>query len=353
MLSPFFAKHLNSIIKVLISAVVLCIVFYFVPLSKVFAVVLVAKPLWVVAGILFQILLRVLTALRMQTIASVQGLETSTKAMMRIVFSSTFYNILAPGALVGGAVTYVKYRQLGVKPVSAVANIYANKLFELLVVVLPAPLFWFIDKGFSLHLILAYGLLMVFGFWYAFVLFYGRHGTLYWLESKINQQRTLAVFRALATLCQQIGKIGQISPRVMISLILNSAMYSLLAAVATLCFGYALNFEVGLLTILWVYPVIYLLALLPISISNIGVREVSMIILLAAYGVTTTEAVAWSVLMYCGPLSCAFIGMVIEAEHFLWRTGNTQQPASSRQEMIKQRPERGSNGGKSDGASHS
>ena len=350
MQSPLFAKYLNSIlIKAVISAGVLCIVFYFIPLTKVFDVILVANPFWVVAGALFQILLRVLTALRMQTIASVQELDISLPAMIRIVFTSTFYNILAPGALAGGAVTYVKYRQLGVRPVSAVTNIYANKLIELLVVSLPAPLFWFIDKGFSLYLILAYGLVMVVVFWYAFALFFGRLGSLQWLESKINRHGTTSVHRALTALCRQIGKIGQISHRVIFALLLYSAMYSLLAAVAILCFGYALNIEVGLLTILWVYPVIYLLAFLPISISNIGVREVSMILLLTAYGVTTTEAVAWSVLMYCGPLSCASIGLLMEAEHFWWRTENAQQLAPARQEMIVRHQNRkgGSNEGKS------
>ena len=349
MLSPSLAKKLNPIfIKAAISVGVLCMVFYFVPISNVFTAILAADPLWVVVGIFLQILLRVLTALRMQTIANAQHLGTSNMTMIRIVFTSTFYNILAPGALAGGAVTYVKYRQQGVKPVAAVANIYANKSIELLVVSLPAPLFWLIDKGFSLHLIVAYGLILVLGFCCAFALLFGRFGNLHWLESKINHHGQSVVHQTLAALCRQVRQIGQISYRAITSLIAYSAMHSLLAAVAIICFGNALNFEIGLLPILWIYPVIYLLGMLPISISNIGVREVSMVMLLAPYGVATTEAIACSVLMYSGPLFCGLIGLMLEAEHFWLRKESGREIDSTVCQVVarrKQDTEGGSNEG--------
>lgn len=334
--------HLNSIpVKAAISAGVLAMVFYFIPLSKVYDVILVANPLWVIAGVLLQILLRVLSALRMQAIAIAQGVDATLSMMMRILFTSAFYNILSPGALAGGAVTYVKYRQEGVRPAPAVANIYANKLIEILVVVLPAPLFWLIDQGFNLYLILACGVVVVMVLWQSLAFFFGRPGNLQWLESKINRHGVTSLHRALAALCRQIEKIGQISHQMTLVLLLYSALYALLAALAILCFGYALNFEVGLVAILWVYPVIYLLALLPVSISNIGVREVTMILLLASYGVTATEAVAWSVLIYCGPLSCALIGLAIEATHLWRRTEESRQIAPARQETSQQHKQKG------------
>jgi uncharacterized protein (TIRG00374 family) len=298
---------------------ILCAVFYFVPFSEVFAVISLTNPLWVVAGISLQILIRVLNALRMQTIANAQRLDTSYLTMIRIVFITAFYNIVAPGALVGGAVTYVKYRQQGVKSVAAVANIYANKSVEILVVSLSAPLFWLIDKDFSLSIILAYGLSMVIGFYVTFAFFFGRFGNIQWLKSKIDHHGQSVIHRTLVALCHQVVQIGQMSHRSLASLVVYSGMYSLFAAVAIICFGNALSFKVGLLPILWINPVIYLLAMLPISISNIGVREVSMIMLLAPYGVASTEATAWSLLMYSGPLCSALIGLILELEQLWFR----------------------------------
>ena len=303
-------------LKAAISIAVLSLVFYFVPISNVYSAILVADPLWVFVGTSLLILLRVLTALRMQMIARAQSLDTNSLTMMRIVFTSAFYNILAPGALAGGAVTYFKYRQQGVNPVAAVANIFANKAIQLLVVSLSAPLFWLIDKGFSSYAIVSYGLFMTACFSYAFALLFGRFGTLRWLESKIKRHGQSVVHRSLTALCQQLVTIGQISHRTIFFLVVYSAVHSLFAALAIICFGNALNIDIGLVPVLWIYAVIYLLGMLPISISNIGVREVSMIMLLAPYGVLMTEATAWSVLMYSGPLVCALIGLMFEAEYF-------------------------------------
>jgi len=66
-------------------------------------------------------------------------------------------------------------------------------------------------------------------------------------------------------------------------------------------------------TLCWVFSVIFLLALLPISFANIGVREASMIFLLAPYGVSAVEATAWSLVMYTGPLLSAVTGGMLEA----------------------------------------
>jgi hypothetical protein len=324
-------------VKAVISVAVLSLIFYFVPISSVLGAIRIADPVWVIVGIALLILLRVLTAFKMQVIANTQGLDTSSLMMMRIVFTSAFYNILAPGALAGGAVTYLKYRQQGIEPIAAMANIYANKAIQLLVVILSAPLFWLIDKNFSLYLVAGYTVVMVVGFGLIFGLFFGRFGNLRWLAAKIANHGQSMVHRALMALCQQVGKIGQLSHRTLFFLIVFSAMHTLFAALAMLCFGNALSAEFDLIPVLWIYSAIYLLSLLPISVSNIGIREASMIMLMLPYGVSMTDATAWSVLMYSGPLSCALIGMLLEAEYLWLRKRSVAGNGSSTHRLVSQK----------------
>lgn len=278
-----------------------------------------ADGFWVMMGIGFQILLRALTALRMRAIAHAQNLNMSTLTMMRIVFSSTFYSIFAPGSLAGGAVTFVKYLQHGAKPISAMANLYANKFIELLVVTLSAPLFWLMDKGFSFPWVLGYICMMVIGILMAFAIFLGRYGSLQWLATKINSHGQSLMRRKLAAVWIQIRQVGQVSKGILFSLVASYLMNILFVALSILCYAKALSIEVGLLPILWIYAIIFILRILPISISNIGVREASMVVLFAPYGVAATEATAWSLLMYSGLLFCGFIGLLIEAEFFWLR----------------------------------
>jgi uncharacterized protein (TIRG00374 family) len=337
MLHSYPASNLNTtIFKAAISIAVLCLVFYFVPVTSVVDTILLAEPAWVIAGVLLLVSLRVLTALRMQMIAKAQGLDTSSLTMLRIIFTSTLYNALAPGALAGGAITYLKYRQQGIEPVAAVANIYASKSIQFLVVLLSAPLFWLIDKDFSLYYVTGYALFMIIGFSSAFALFFGRFGTLRWLAARISAHGQTTVHQALSALCRQTDKIGRISHKTIFYLVVYSTLHSLFAALSILCFGEGLNIEIELVSVLWIYSIIYLLGILPISISNIGVREVSMIMLLAPYGVSTTEATTWSILMYSGPLCCAMIGLLMEAEHLWMRESNVAAVGSTDRDVVLQ-----------------
>jgi hypothetical protein len=64
--------------------------------------------------------------------------------------------------------------------------------------------------------------------------------------------------------------------------------------------------------------------MLPISVSGFGVREGTLIALLAPYGVGGTAAVAFSLLLYSRNLLLALVGGVLE-------TGNLLFPAKRKE----------------------
>jgi drug/metabolite transporter (DMT)-like permease len=76
--------------------------------------------------------------------------------------------------------------------------------------------------------------------------------------------------------------------------------------------------------------------MLPISVSNVGVREAGMIMLMVPYGVSMTEATTWSVLIYSGPLSCALIGLLLEAEHLWLRKKSVASVDSAGHQLVEQ-----------------
>jgi len=63
--------------------------------------------------------------------------------------------------------------------------------------------------------------------------------------------------------------------------------------------------------IFWIFPIISLLASLPISTAGAGVREGASLILLTRYGIEPSEAVAASLLTFLGNLVWAAFGMVL------------------------------------------
>ena len=74
----------------------------------------------------------------------------------------------------------------------------------------------------------------------------------------------------------------------------------------------ASNIVVPLGTLIWISGVLYILGRLPISIGNLGVREVALVGLLPLYGVDKSSALLMSITVFCGLLFRALIGAICQ-----------------------------------------
>lgn len=74
----------------------------------------------------------------------------------------------------------------------------------------------------------------------------------------------------------------------------------------------AMDLAVGLAAIAWIRSVTLLLALIPISIAGLGVREASFIAFLGEYGVTSGQAFAFSMATFTIQLILGAMGAAIE-----------------------------------------
>jgi uncharacterized membrane protein YbhN (UPF0104 family) len=72
----------------------------------------------------------------------------------------------------------------------------------------------------------------------------------------------------------------------------------------------------SLATIAWTRAAAVLIAVLPISISGLGVREGAMVVLLAPYGIAAADALAYALLAFATTiLAVGLLGSLLEA----WR----------------------------------
>lgn len=80
----------------------------------------------------------------------------------------------------------------------------------------------------------------------------------------------------------------------------------------------SLDVHLSLLTIGWVRVVIQGLMMLPISLSGIGIREGSLVLLLQEYDVEPSDAVALAFIMFAVNVVMNSLGGVLELANFLW-----------------------------------
>ena len=110
-------------------------------------------------------------------------------------------------------------------------------------------------------------------------------------------------------------------------------MATIAGIVAVSLFGYALfvvsawvlleamSLPVGLAAIAWIRSVTLLLALVPVSVAGLGVREVSFIAFLGEYGVTSGQAFAFSMATFAIQLLLGAIGAGLELSRVFARPG--------------------------------
>ena len=92
--------------------------------------------------------------------------------------------------------------------------------------------------------------------------------------------------------------------------LLGVAAYALVAA--------ALGLELSLVTVAWARSAALLLAILPVSVSGLGVREGAVVVLLAPYGIAAPDAMAFSLAGFTATtVVSALLGGVLEIRRTL------------------------------------
>ncbi|MGB3623699.1 flippase-like domain-containing protein [Ketobacter sp. MCCC 1A13808] len=301
------------VLKILVCACAVFVVWLVTPVNEMVDRVRDSDWLWLAFAIFLQILLRLLTALRMYWLAILQKLTLTFPNFLLIVFTSSFYSLFLPGALAGGAITFVKYRQYGASSARSLINILVNKgiaVMSILILGVIARTYELFDGA---AWVILYGVLLCLVA--PFIVRWGvsLSGWSGHVLANVINRRLDRFARKLTHVAKRFESLSQLSWAKLTGLLTLALFQHGVAVASMLAYAAAVDVSVPPATLCWVFSVIFLLALLPISFANIGVREASMIFLLAPYGVSAVEATAWSLVMYTGPLLSAVTGGMLEA----------------------------------------
>ena len=97
-------------------------------------------------------------------------------------------------------------------------------------------------------------------------------------------------------------------------------------------FGRAFDFEISYLEMAGIASVFTLVSFIPISVMGMGTRDAVLILLLAKYGVTEAQAVAFSTVCLAFIVSAALIcsySLLTPAAHIQWRRAMDEGKASN------------------------
>jgi hypothetical protein len=263
---------------------------------------------------------RLPNAIRIKIIADALALRLSIKTIAITQLSTSFYGILLPGAIAGGAASWIKYVQRGVDASRALACIVVNRATEILTSASVGLSFWVIDRKLTAMPNGVFLAMAAVALLSLFLLIFGRA---HYLSSVVAHGMRLAPLKSnplygkLFAFSNDLARMRELRRGSLMTMLTASVAQELLGITAVFCFAQALNLELGFYTVAWMRSAVYLVVLLPLSVLGLGVREVTLVFLTAAYGIIAPRAIAWSFLIFSGTLVGALGGGRVEARA-LW-----------------------------------
>jgi glycosyltransferase 2 family protein len=286
---------------------VLALLFRFVPVAAVVEPLADLHPIYLLAGLLLQYVLRAVATVRMKVIADNQGFRLTHGVLFRVLLASHFYSMLLPGPIAGGGATWVKYVQHGASQDAAVMAILINRGVAMLVMVVVGAAALFLDlRAAQTWSTVAAGLVAV------ALLALANAGWLSRLPvaAPAGASRPRRVVHGLA---ERALLFSRIPPGGKALVLVASLVHEVIGAGVMWCFAAAAGLELSFLTVLWIRAALQLVLTLPLSLGGLGIREAGLVGLGALVDVPAAGAVAWSLTIFLGSLVVAATGGLLEA----------------------------------------
>ena len=316
-------------LRLLATSALIVAIFRFIPLSDVLAVLSDARPGYLAAGLSVAMLGNYVQAAKLWLLTRRQGLPWSSWKIFEVNMITRFYGQFLPSELMASVVKLYRLAAPANQWGEVLAALGFARFVNLLTLVLLGVVFWTLDVplgpglwvgplmiGLAVALVTAHVLLMKPAAGDA-----ARRLVPDWICSRLRNER-LARGRELAAVTTRSYRLFRdMVPVISILSLLGHALAILFFAL----FALSVDAELSIVTIGWVRVVLYVLLMLPISVSGIGLREGSLVVLLPSYGISSSQAVAIALLLLANALVANALGGLFELKNVL-RSEDGEEP---------------------------
>lgn len=311
-------------VKLIISAGLLALVFYYIPFANVITTLKTAQPSWFAAALALGVLQMYLSAARLKILTDMQGINASYLDIVKINFIGTFYGMVLPGELVSGVIRWQRLYKIDRKGHEALSAIIFARIISTIYLVLFGILFSLLDDVRS-HFNL---LVPIFFFIFIGLVLVFLIGTVPQFTAVLKRFEKIipqALQRLLQKQLSAIAKFRQLPRCSIVTVSIISCLEHLAGIFLFLFLAQAVSAGLCFVQIGWLRSAVVLVQLLPVSFSGLGVREGALVLLSQPYGVTGALAVSMSLLLFGKNLFIGAIGGIIELRSLIFPLSKDEQ----------------------------
>lgn len=314
-------RIVSKLLRLLVAAAVLAYLFHRVSPSRVFDAVASARFMPLLAAFVIALASQLTAAARLKRLADVHDLRLSFLEVLEINLATLFYGLFLPaGNFTGIAVRFYRMSKPEKAYAGTVVSLFLDRVAATIAICVVGITFWLVDLPTR-----AWGILVL--MFTALAALLAAQAMLFMelqLPMLIDLQRLLGRWfpKTLETVRQAIHQARVLPRGLLVHVFAISVLVQLLGVLAYSLVAQSLGLQISFVTIGWVRSAAILVAILPVSIAGLGVREGTLVLLLVPYGIAASDTLAFSLLVFAATnLAMALLGGLFEARRLLlWRT---------------------------------
>ncbi|MFH1279073.1 MAG: lysylphosphatidylglycerol synthase transmembrane domain-containing protein [Candidatus Eisenbacteria bacterium] len=312
-------RSLSRALKVLVSVGIVCILFRRVPAGEVMGALRLAKGAPIILACAVSLFTQVFLAWRLRMLTTKQGIRLGFGRILEVNLSSMFYVLFVPGGTVGSLMVRVyKLTRAEKKLPEAVAAVVFDRVAATAALCLVGGGFWLIDRpstGAAVRLAMT-GVLAVTAILIALLLSRRTANLLLALARRVP---FAPVASRMEKQIRAVERFHDMGPPVLALVLGISVLTQLLGLLTFGILGQSLGLTVSWTTLGWIRGAAIVVAMLPVGVAGIGVREGTILFLLQDQGVSPESALAVSILVtFATVLLVSFVGGLVEGARFFF-----------------------------------
>lgn len=318
------SQHWNRLWKILKPILVVGLLisfFYFVPIQDILRSLQSAGIGFFLVSIFLSIPVFYLSAITLWILTRKQQIHYSIWELIKMNLVIRFYSFFSPASIVGSGMRWYQLSKGG-KAAGALSAVAVDRALDIFIAVL-LGLFWFLSgvqkdafNPFALFLLFV---ILVVG-WFA--LTHWSPNASRWLAQQAEQAPlswTRNLLQFSSRLFQSLSVYASLSAVELTILLGASILSELINLLIQVFLAFSLHIPISFVDLGWMRSLFFLASLAPFTLTGgIGLREVTVVLVMSAFGIPPELAGAYSLLSYARTATVSLIGGAFELFAFLF-----------------------------------
>ncbi len=292
--------------------------FWIVPIEQVIQALLSADPLLVAAGMALGFVSIFLRSAEMEPLIRAQGIQHGSISILKINLAVKFYTQFLPTSLIASGIRWYRLSQPGAKGAEALAALAFIRLLETFLNMAIGLSFWLLSGHRTLQanaLWLALFLLAIVLLWIV-ITRYSQAGYDWFKRHSGNltyRPTFWPITRRLEKLLAAVSAYAHMPLPDLFGAVMAGTASMFVGIASGVVLGFSVGIPLSFLQLGWILALITLTTQLPFNIAGgLGFREVTLVAILATFGVSAEVSLALSFLILLRQLLISLLGGLVE-----------------------------------------